>query len=386
MVLAFFNHAHTESTNVVEYIYLLPSVCWMLNNSEQPLQAVLKSHILHDLSQLKKKKIKKQNSKLYMAQLNTFLKRMNLGASPLQQPNPAVMEITCLPDWPCSVALGIVKIALNPRGLKWLVYSGAWSYTNTRQVLFPADFHWRGLGHWMIPNLCFCHHDSVPGCFQGSILGKMSFPGCIHCKTEDQLFPALLQLWFRGHRFICSKENRSQHMQWCSELSCVCPATTVFTLIPTEECVWTGEVDHKSPFHSFALAKVPFRIIISHFANFAFTVPSARVYLRSATPKGEEPFPFSLEATAGLDQFLQAFSQEVTQLAGSNTRSSTWKAQEAVSTSALQKSGAPLICSSQLHVPPASHDSMSRVKREGREGRHSLGIPGSQAEKNNSTF
>lgn len=55
MVLAFFNHAHTEPTNVVEYLYLLPSVCRILNNSEQPLQAALKSHILHDLSQLKKK-------------------------------------------------------------------------------------------------------------------------------------------------------------------------------------------------------------------------------------------------------------------------------------------------------------------------------------------
>lgn len=26
-------------------------------------------------------------------------------------------------------------------------YNIAWSYTNTRQVLFPANFHWRGLGH-----------------------------------------------------------------------------------------------------------------------------------------------------------------------------------------------------------------------------------------------
>lgn len=122
---------------------------------------------------------KKKKSKLYMAQLNTFLKRMNLGASQLQQVKPAVMEITCLPDRPCSVALGMVNIALNPKGLKWLVYSIAWSYTNTRQVLFPANFHWRGLGHWMIPNLCFCHHGnlcksqgSVPGCFQGSAPGK----------------------------------------------------------------------------------------------------------------------------------------------------------------------------------------------------------------------
>lgn len=80
-----------------------------------------------------------------MDQLNTFLKRMNLGASQLQQPNPAVMEITCLPDRPCSV--GMVKIALNPKGLKWLVYSIARIYTNTRQVLFPANVHWRGLGH-----------------------------------------------------------------------------------------------------------------------------------------------------------------------------------------------------------------------------------------------
>lgn len=55
-------------------------------------------------------------------------------------------------------------------------------------------------------------------------------------------------------------------------------------------------------------------------------------------------------------------------------------------TSTLQKSEAPLGCSSQLHAPPASHDSTSRVKREGREGRHTRGIPGSQAEKNNSTF
>lgn len=225
MVSAFFNHAHTESTNVAEYIYLLLAVCWILKNSEQPLQAALKSHILHDLSQFQKKK----KSKLYMAQLNTFLKRMNLGASQLQQLKPAVMEITCLPKRPCSVALGMVNIALNPKGLKWLVYSIAWSYTNTRQVLFPANFHWRGLGHWMIPNLCFCHHGnlcksqgSLPGCFQGSAPGKMGagevilalFPGSIHCKREDQLFPTLLQLQFRSRRLICSRENRCQHMQW----------------------------------------------------------------------------------------------------------------------------------------------------------------------------
>jgi len=41
---------------------------------------------------------------------------MNLGASQPRQPKPALMEIACLPDRPCSVALGMVKITQNPTG------------------------------------------------------------------------------------------------------------------------------------------------------------------------------------------------------------------------------------------------------------------------------
>lgn len=261
----------------------------------------------------------------------------------------------------------------------------------------------------MIPNLCFCHHGNLCKS-QGSA-----------CQVAPKVQPQ--GRWGRERSFwhfylaTCTVRQRTsyfQHFYSCNseavdsfvqgktgvsicseglqgaEPSCECPARTVFTLITTEERVGAGEVGHKDPFHNLALARVPFRVTIPHFAKFASTVPSARVYLRTATPKGKEPFPSSLEATAGLDQFLQAFSQEVTQLVGSNPKSSTWKAQqqaqEAEFTSALQKSEAPLGCSSQLCTPPASRDSMSRVKREGREGRHSLGIPGSQAEKNNSTF
>lgn len=69
------------------------------------------------------------------------------------------------------------------------------------------------------------------------------------------------------------------------------PVRTVFALIPAEEHVGTGEVDYKGPFHNFALAKMHCRVTLPHFAKFAFTVPSARVYLRTATPKGKEPHP-----------------------------------------------------------------------------------------------
>lgn len=60
---------------------------------------------------------------------------------------------------------------------------------------------------------------------------------------------------------------------------------------PAEEHVGAGEVDHKGPLHNFALAKVHCRVTVPHFAKFTFAVPSARVYLRTATPKGKEPHP-----------------------------------------------------------------------------------------------
>lgn len=41
---------------------------------------------------------------------------MSLRASQLQRLKPVLMEITCLPARPCSVALGMVKITLNPKG------------------------------------------------------------------------------------------------------------------------------------------------------------------------------------------------------------------------------------------------------------------------------
>lgn len=190
-----------------------------------------------------------------MAQFNTFtfLKRMNLGGSPVQQLNPAVMEITCLPDRPCSVALGMVKIALNLKGLKWLVYSRAWSYTNTRQVLFPADFLWRGFGHWMIPNLCFCHHGNLCKS-QGSVCQVAS-------KVQPQGRWGLERSFWHFYLATCTVRQRTsyfQHFYSCNseavdsfvqgktgasicseglqgaEPSCVCPARTVFTLITTE--------------------------------------------------------------------------------------------------------------------------------------------------------
>lgn len=308
MVLAFFNHAHTESTNVVEYIYLLPSVCWILNNSEQPLQAALKSHFLHHLSQLKKKY---QSSKLYMGQLNTFLRRMNLGASLLQQPKPAGNGSNLFARQALLSGPGDDKDSSESQGFEvaclqhslWLYKykAGAvpskfslerfWSLNDPKSLFLPP---WQPLQK---PRLC------VPCCFHGSAPGKMwarevilaFFPGYIHCKTEDQLFPPLLQLQFSGHRFICSRENRSQLMQWgtagCWEPSSICPVRTVFTLIPPEEQVGTGEVDSKGPFHNFAFAKVHFRVTVAHFVKFALTVPSARVYFRTATPKGKEPHP-----------------------------------------------------------------------------------------------
>lgn len=167
-----------------------------------------------------------------MAQLNTFLKRMNLGAPPLQQLNLAGngnnlfarqallsgpgddkdssesqgFEVACLQH-----SLELYKYKVNAVPSKFSLQR-SWSLNDPKSLLLPP---WQPLQQ---PGLC------VPGCFQGSAPGKMRarevilafFPGCIHCKTEDQLFPAAvatLQLQFRGCRFICSRENRSQHMQ-----------------------------------------------------------------------------------------------------------------------------------------------------------------------------
>lgn len=110
-------------------------------NPEQPLQAARKSYILHDLYQLNKKQIAEEQvvygSALYFPEED----------EPWGLPAPATKTCCHGNNLLARQALGMVKIALNPKGLKWFVYSTAWSYTTTRQVLFPANFHWRGLGH-----------------------------------------------------------------------------------------------------------------------------------------------------------------------------------------------------------------------------------------------
>lgn len=112
-------------------------------------------------------------------------------------------EVACLQH-----SLGLYKYKARAAPSKFSLQR-SWSLNDPKSLLLPS---WQPLQE---PRLC------VPGCFQGSAPGKtrareviLAFlPGYIHCKTEDQLFPALLQLQFRGHRLICSRENRSQHMQ-----------------------------------------------------------------------------------------------------------------------------------------------------------------------------
>lgn len=275
-------------------------------------------------------------------------------------------------------------------------------------MLFPANFQWRELGHWMIPNLWFCHHGNLcksqspmPACFQGSAPGKMrarevalaSFPGHPHCKTEDQLFqPSYSCSSGAVDSFIQGKTGASI----CSE-GLQSAENSIAYGLPAQSFFWS-QMNNMLQQRKW--------IIKAHFSALLWLRWTSESLLLTCTvlsasnlkqPPQKEESPPSLPVwmlQAGLDLFLRAFSQKAIQLANSNPMSSTWKAQqqvqEAVSTSTLQKAEAPPSYSSQLHAPPASY-SMSRVWREGKGRRSkqsflSLGMPDSQAEKHSSTF